>query len=82
MAWLGSPIDKLRCNSQNIILCGDSAGGNACLALAKCLGEMESLSSKRFGQVGGLCLHSVRPFTIHTRGFQVRTTIKLLLAVV
>ncbi|OWZ28685.1 hypothetical protein C349_06579 [Cryptococcus neoformans var. grubii Br795] len=60
-------IEEKHFEPKNIILCGDSAGGNACLALAKCLGEMESLSSKRFGQVGGLCLHS--PWSDMTSSF-------------
>lgn len=52
-------VEEKSFETKNIMLCGDSAGANACLALARCLGEMEDLGSKRFGQVGSLCLQSV-----------------------
>lgn len=52
-------VEQKDFETENIMLCGDSAGANACLALARCLGEMEDLGSKRFGQVGSLCLQSL-----------------------
>jgi hypothetical protein len=44
---------------QNITLNGDSAGANACMALARYLSELESCGWSDFGMVGGMVLHSV-----------------------
>ncbi|AFR98471.1 hypothetical protein C343_06451 [Cryptococcus neoformans C23] len=60
-------VEQKDFETENIMLCGDSAGANACLALARCLGEMEDLGSKRFGQVGSLCLQSYQSQSLHRR---------------
>jgi hypothetical protein len=48
---------------QNIILMGDSAGGNLALGLARYLAELAERSTrkevKEIGQVGGMILYSV-----------------------
>ncbi|KAI5448890.1 hypothetical protein NCC49_006028 [Naganishia albida] len=47
---------------SNIILMGDSAGGNLCLGLSRYLGELAERSQreeiKKIGQVGGMILYS------------------------
>ncbi|WVQ82452.1 hypothetical protein IAT38_004581 [Cryptococcus sp. DSM 104549] len=58
MAGFQYVVEEKGFDAQNIMLCGDSAGANGCLALARCLGEMEEMGSTRFGQVGAMCLHS------------------------
>lgn len=40
---------------KNIMLCGDSAGANACLALARYLDALTD-AGHHIGQVGALCL--------------------------
>lgn len=45
--------------AQNIVLQGDSAGGNLCLALARYLADLKRERGKDLGQPGGMLLFSV-----------------------
>ncbi|WWD17607.1 hypothetical protein CI109_102048 [Kwoniella shandongensis] len=67
LAGLQYVVQERGFEAKNIMLCGDSAGANASLALARCLGEMESAGGRRFGQVGSMCLHS--PWSDMTSSF-------------
>jgi acetyl esterase/lipase len=48
-------------NFQNMMLCGDSAGANTCMALARYIGDLADAAELERGwdQVGSMCLHSV-----------------------